>query len=344
MMDSDDAASALDKGLTMLLLPTKRRRPMKRKRGGQCDRDQDDNALTPEEAVNLVKSGIRYAANPVASCRKAVSAILHALSLNDPAVCNIHRIWECLFDRSKAFRIELVGQLHPICRVLHVKQLYNIDILRLFRAWDVKFGGSMPQLRAAVSAIPSKWTEMLATHDHNMHVHATTTRTDTRMLAMQFDHMQREVDMHGAAILAHVDSMQHTCGLLVPTVEDCFAALVRPAPLLYDDDDNGDGWEDVMPSVAAIPLPEIIASCGLGSAAYSISIPIPDIIDTHDIHLLRTTLQEQAAEVRKSLLPQVQAWAAIARTSPTSECAQTVEHMERSLQCALAKALEFAKT
>ncbi|ETV92065.1 hypothetical protein H310_13587 [Aphanomyces invadans] len=341
-MDGDDAATALNKGLSKLLQGKKL--SMKRKRSRQ-EYVQDENAITPEAALDLVKKGIRYALNPADSCRRTVAATLKALSQSAPPLPEIYRIWECLFDRSKAFRVELVGQLQPICRILHAKDLYNLDVLKLFRAWDTKFGGGMPQLRAAVSSIPSKWTSMLQEHDRDTHVQAENSQMETSMSDMQFEHMQRQVDAHATAILAHVDSMQETCGILVPTVENCFAALL-PRRSVYGDDDD-DGWEDVVvaPSVATMDLPEVIASCGLGSAAYSISVAIPDTIDANDLELLRRTLQEQTDEIHKRFLPQVQAWVAIAmQTRPGSEQAMKVRELEKLLQSALAKASEFLKS
>ncbi|CAK4616935.1 unnamed protein product [Aphanomyces euteiches] len=331
-MTPNDAASALEQGMQLL-----KKRPTKRKR-------QTNEASTPEAALEQIKKGVRYSSVPSAASRNVVAAVLSALDTVPPPLSMIVQICRSLFERSKAFRNELVGQLRSMCHRLEIKQLYNVEILDMLQAWDTQYGAVYPQLRAAVAAIPAKWTALQRKRDDAIATAASSRREIEEVRAIQFDHMMREVEAGEAAIVDHIESMERTCAMLVPTVEDCFSALL-PAAKYAPEDDDDEVWEDVLlpPPIDSWSLPDVIESCGLGSAAYTISIPVPDIVTPDDLELLHATLQEQVDEIERRFQPKVQSWIQTARTRPASAILHRLEKLQHSLESVLAKAKAFNK-
>ncbi|KAF0682843.1 Aste57867_25066 [Aphanomyces stellatus] len=322
----EDAAAALEEGLAALLPAKKGMKKRKRETAA---------TMSPENSLDNIKKGIRYAANPALACRRTVAALQSALVTVPPPLPQFIQICRCLFDRSKAFRVEMVAQLQAICRVLETKQLYTVEMLELFRAWDVQYAAAFPQLHAAVAAIPTKWTSRLKQRDEAVDAQVAA----QRMLDMQFEHMEREVNAGGGAVVAHVESLERALGMLIPTVEDCFTSLLPIRAGAYESDED-EAWEDVCPPIETWSLPQVIESCGLGSAAYSITIPAPDMTSTHDLDLIRAALDEQVGEIRKRFLPQVDRWLAMAQRRETSPVCARVRHLRELLKAALAKARE----
>ncbi|EQC27516.1 hypothetical protein SDRG_14716 [Saprolegnia diclina VS20] len=297
----------LDEGLARLFGPARR----KRKRGRE---------ISEAEAVAMIKKSVRDAPNQALAVRRALASILAALQSVAPPMHHVIAVLSSLFSRSKVFRDEFVRAMYPIFSLWASKRLYSVELLELLEHWDAQYRSTYPQLHAAIEAIPPKFKGLL--HDHRAKARAATedAAATTRMTEIQYTHVCSELGDAETAIGLVLQEMEAGLAILVPTVEDKFEALLPTLPpvteVLHSDDNDDEEWEDVVPSsvvahtsAAHLTLADVIAQCGLGSAAYSLTITVPALhAPAPSLEHVQTAVKEGALHLRKRYLPLLRQW------------------------------------
>ncbi|OQR80900.1 hypothetical protein ACHHYP_17080 [Achlya hypogyna] len=328
----------LDAGLARLFGPPSR----KRKRGPN---------VSVAEAVAWIKKGVRTAPNQALAVRKTLAALVSALKTPTVPMADVRTVLASLFERSKVFRDEFVRGMHPFFQLWAAKGLYSIELLELLEAWDAQYHAVYPALHAAFQAIPSKFMGLLAAKRAQEAAAAEEVKVARRMAEMQFEHMCNQLEEAEATIGQLVREMDAGLAMLVPDVDDCFEALLPTPATAFDDDDDDEEWEDVLPRSVVehttadhLTLADVIAQCGLGSAAYSLTITVPALADARpSLEHVRVVVREGALQLRKRYLPLLRQWQATAAACPKAppEAAARVAALDASVRRVVLKWTEL---
>ncbi|KDO27546.1 hypothetical protein SPRG_06814 [Saprolegnia parasitica CBS 223.65] len=335
---SDD--DSLHEGLARLFGPARRKRKRRRE-------------MSEAEAVTMVKRSVRDAPNQVLAVRRTLASILAALQSVAPPMHHVIAVFSSLFARSKVFRDEFVRAMYPIFSLWSSKQLYSVELLKLLEHWDAQHRSTYPQLHAAIEAIPAKFKNLLQAHRAKVCAASEDAAATTRMTEIQYTHVCSELGDAETAIGLVLQEMEAGLAILVPTVEDNFEALLPTLPPVTehlpsdenDDDDDDEEWEDVVPSsvvahtsAAHLTLADVIAQCGLGSAAYSLTITVP-ALNAPELEHVQTAVKESALHLRKRYLPLLRQWqnTVNAHASSSSDVRHRLQKLHDSVLSTLLK-------